>query len=726
MAIVFINDWQAHPDAIIHRTTTNKSFLILAEKYKRMGVRNYHFILALLQPALEGVNPHDPNLSEEIQSMIALECLKNPWYFLREVCRVPPQGGVHPLMFKANRGNIALWWSFFAGVDPFLVQPRQTGKSVAVDMLISYLLYIAANNSRINLLTQRNDLRVSNVERLKEIRDYLPDYLQLRHRDDANNTIEVDCTFRKNTLSTAVAQASKSGAYSIGRGLTAPLAVIDEFPYCENIETTLSVMLMSGIAARDEAKLYGMPFGTIFTTTAGPRNTPSGRYAYGIYSDGFEWDERIVFDMGSSLELRALMNASTRQSAKLVMNITMSHTQLGYSDEWMMDKIRETAAKGENADRDLFNKWTDGDTAAPLSGDLLERISASEREPEYIEMHPNNYMLKWYIPQSEIASTMHNNCTVAGIDTSDAVGRDYITMVIMDEQTLETYATFAVNETNIIRFSDWICKLASKYESMTLIPERKSSGVTLIDSLLIHMPLNGMDPFRRIYNTIVDESNKYKDEYREMMGNFNRRTDSYYDKMKKYFGYSTSGSGNHSRDNLYDVLQAAARLGGDKCYDKKLIKEINGLETRNNRIDHAVGGHDDTVVSWLLVVWLLSQSKNLGFYGINKPLRKAKEYKPGAKEKEVITVVDMYMEDMQERLRDQIEDVLELLRTEKNEVLIRRYEFRLRSMESQLESGIEGAFSLDELIKEATAQRQQSMRSKQKHYSPGGYAIGYF
>lgn len=727
MAVYFIDDWRKYPNAVVHRTTKNTSFLKLAEKYKKMGIKNYYFHLVLLQPELAEVDPFDESLSDEVKTKIALECLSNPWYFLREVARVPPQGSAFPSPFRANRGNIALWWSFFVHIDPCLIQPRQTGKSVSVDELITYLLYIAATNSRINLLTKDAGLRASNVERLKEMRDYLPDYMQLRHKKDSDNTMEVECFIRKNTLSTAVSQASKSGAYNIGRGLTAPLAVIDEGPYCRNIETTLSVMLMSGNAARDEAKKHGMPYGTIFTTTAGPKNTPEGRYMYDLIHNGYAWNERL-FDTKNEAHLRTVVTTAMRPGSKVLLNITLSHTQLGYSDDWMYEKISEANAKGESADRDLFNRWTDGDTSAPLTGDLLDRITKSLKEPLHIDISNEGYTMRWYIPEHRIEEVMADNCTVMALDMSEAVGRDYMTSVIMDEQTLEVYAVSSVNEANIIRYSNWITKLAEAYPNMILIPERKSSGFTLLDNLFIQMPLAGIDPFKRIYNLIVDDSAKYKEEYREMLTNFARRSDLYYDRMKKYFGFGTSGAGRHSRETLYgETLQAAARLGGDKCYDKKLIDELTGLEIRNGRIDHGSGSHDDTVVAWLLGVWMLTKSKNLSFYGLHKPLRKAKEYRAGVKQKEELSDYDLYEEEYQEKLRYDIEQLLGKLKGEKDDIMIRRYEHRLRSMESQLDHDMGDSLSIDELIREASVQRQQSSRMRQRNSNGmgGGYRLGY-
>ena len=78
---------------IIDVQTRNLSFLQTAKDLKILGIKNNVFFLQLFDPALQGIDPHNPHLPEEIQMRIINECLINPWYFLREVVRIPEQGG---------------------------------------------------------------------------------------------------------------------------------------------------------------------------------------------------------------------------------------------------------------------------------------------------------------------------------------------------------------------------------------------------------------------------------------------------------------------------------------------------------------------------------------------------------------------------------------------------------------------------------------------------------
>ena len=87
---------------------------------------------------------------------------------------------------------------------------------------------------------------------------------------------------------------------------------------------------------------------------------------------------------------------------------------------------------------------------------------------------------------------------------------------------------------------------------------------------------------------------------------------------KRLFGFATSGGGQTSRTELYStVLQNAANRAASIIYDRQLSGQITGLVIRNGRVDHAVGSHDDMVISLLLCHWVLTMGKNLIQYGID-------------------------------------------------------------------------------------------------------------
>ena len=63
----------------LQKTTKNKSFLDMHHYLKSIGIKNNAFMLTLLDPDLEGVDPHDPHLNTYYKQKILREVLSNYW-----------------------------------------------------------------------------------------------------------------------------------------------------------------------------------------------------------------------------------------------------------------------------------------------------------------------------------------------------------------------------------------------------------------------------------------------------------------------------------------------------------------------------------------------------------------------------------------------------------------------------------------------------------------------
>lgn len=674
-----------------------------------MGVKNHAFILALVNPRLIGIDPFSPDLSTEQMMEIALECKINPWFFFREIARAPAIAGSESVPLEANRGNIALFWSFFNHIMITLIQIRQTGKSFSTDTLMTYLLNIICQNTAINLLTKDDVLRRKNIERLKEIATELPRYLQQRTAEDANNGEEITVRRLGNTYTTHVPQMSPKRAYNLGRGLTSPIFHIDEAPFQPNIEIALPAALAATGAAVDRAKAQGTPYGTILTTTAGKKDDKDGRFIFKLLSDSAVWTEKF-FDAENLEALETMIKRNSRGGVVRI-NATFNHQQLGKTDEWLRQKLAESLQTGDDANRDYFNMWTSGSQTNPLPIATLERIANSLREAQYTEISkPHGYIVHWYIPEDEIEWRMNNGKFIMGMDTSEAAGDDDISMVLVDIETLEVVAAGTFNETNLIAFAMWICSFMVKYVNIIANIERRSTGGMLLDYLLLMLPQHGIDPFKRLFNRIVNEYDEQKERYKEICQPMGRRQQDIYVRYKKLFGFATAGSGYASRTELYSTtLQNAAKRGADGVHDKGLIDQITGLITKNGRIDHEDGQHDDLVIGWLLAVWLLTQGKNLSFYGIDVTKVMCNVYALDKKEQEE-TPMAQHTKIEQQRIRERIEQIYNQLSNENDEYICTRLEHELLMLDRQiiLEQG--EVYSVDELIRQASEARMNRKR----------------
>lgn len=449
-------------------------------------------------------------------------------------------------------------------------------------------------------------------------------------------------------------------------------------------------------AARDNAKEANAPYGNIFTTTAGYLSSKSGEFAKKIYDDCLRWSEHF-YDAKNEEDLRELISKNNR-SRKIQILLEFNHRQLGYTDEWLREKIADAMADPISAQADFLNKWIEGSESSPIPRDILKKIRNSALDEVYSEVTTNGYIIRWYVSEAEVNNDLANRFLVIGLDTSDAIGNDDIAMCIRDASTGEVLAAGIYNETNLIVFAEWVAQLLIRFDNCVLVPERKSSGVALIDYLIQILPLHNIDPFSKIFNWVVNDCDG-NSKYREEVVNtpFKRRDPEVYIKYRNQFGYATSSAGRAARDNLYGLtFNANTKYTGHLCRDKMLIDQLSKLIRKNNRIDHRPGEHDDCVIAWSLPYWFLTQAKNKEFYGINNRLV-------------LSTVTDKLIEEeggidaikhknYQNKIRMQIEELLNKLRAEdniyKNVILVNQ----IKALYDEVDTDIKETFNIEKLL----------------------------
>ena len=520
--ILFLNDWKKYPNAVIHYETKNTSFIRLAEIYYKLNVKNCAFHLALLQPELKDIDPHDNNLPLEIKAKVLYECKNNPWYVIREVIKIPVPGSLNPIPFKADRMNIALYWLFFNHITTLVVILRQTGKTTSLMSLVVGLLNFWTTNTSINLLTKSDSLKTETLSKLKAIYEELPDYLNFSTKKDIFNSDEVKLKDLDNSFKGNLSSASPKQAEKVGRGFTSPINIIDEAAFIENISIAMSAMLMSGNAAREYARLNNKPYGTILATTAGDIDDREGRYIYNLANSATLWNESF-YDVEDINELNEIIlkncNISTNKIKSPIVYISFSYRQLGYDDEWLQRKIQENISTPENLARDLFNQWVSGNSQSPIPKQYLNALRENIKEDSISEFYsPYNYLLNWYITPEEIENRINNKINfIIGIDTSDAAGRDDIAFVVRDSSTGEIICTATFNELNLITLADFFVSFLLKYTNSVMIIERRSSASAIIDYMIQKLLYYEINPFTRLYNTIFQNKEQYKEQFEEIM-----------------------------------------------------------------------------------------------------------------------------------------------------------------------------------------------------------------
>lgn len=702
----FLKDYpryNARPDL----TTKNVSFLKTAEVFKNMGIKNCYFHLQLNNPALVGVDPHDPNLTDDQRLMVLQEMSENFWYFLREVCRL--SGGVQ---FRGNRANISFAWCWLNHLTSILIMPRQQGKTVTAQVISFWLTYISGRAYTTHLITLKDDNRQQFVDAVKGIRSSIPSWMtNVIYRDkDAGNSLSYAAFGEKskNKLVISVPQIGKEAACNVGRGLTTESRFFDEPSYIKWMEAILNGAGPSTLTARENARKKKWVYGTGFITTPASKLTESGLYMYTMLMNATEWRESY-FDTFSETHLykQMIKNSNEPGVTSPTVGMVYNYLQLGKNKDWVKRTIDELKMSKSEAKIDLLLMWDEDGKDRLFSDDVREAINEAKRGIEWSQLIGNTDLyFDWFIPQTEyvdILAGRSNTHYLIGVDTSAAQGRDACTVVIRDIRTGYVIGCGRYQRAFLTDVGIVIQTLLQEMNNSTLIIER-NYATHMIDQLLVSLPSLGIDPFKRIFNQIFQAPEKYSREYSEIKARgFNGADDRFYLKYKQHFGFMTTPE---SRRQLYDGLEPAVSITGEGIRYTKLIDELIGLKVINGRIDHDSKGHDDLVIAWLLSFWFIKHAQNKNEYNIPPGigLVDAKLLRFGERKTEVI---DELAERREKLYRAKIQEITDKLMDCDNDIIAARYEQVLDKLHSVMPAEAKRTITIDDIKRQASEARKK-------------------
>jgi len=561
-------------------------------------------MLVLTQPELKGIDPHSKDLDTETKQKIVYECKVNPWYFFREVMRIGASGG-DLLHFQLNRANLALIWLFLTDTNLFLTMPRQIGKTIGTLSIVLWSMYVAGENINIGLFAKGNALRQENVDRLKELRNNLPKYMYLAgpaYNTDNQEGLE----YKKlhNKYLTFVAIGDKRNSAAMGRGQSHAFQQWDEFGYFTNNKLAYESAKSATNTAGRQVRAKGIPAANIITTTAGNLASPEGMYAYNIRNGCVRYTEKL-FDCKNVEELKDLiLNNGTSN----MVYIEFSYKQLGKDDVWFREVT--TGLSQDIIDCDFLNKWSYGGKDSVIPKELLDKLSTFALEPVYNEIN-NKLLLRWYLPEPIVSSQQFKNTPfIIAADTSDNVGSDFTTIVVINPYDMAVVMTAKCNSVNLTYVSKLLIHLLTRFPRAVLIPERNKNGAIVLDAIIYHFTVDkvdmSFDPFKRLFNTYVQNYSSTTPKLSTL--DLNSGT------VRKSFGFNTTVG---SRESLYgSVLMTTVNRNYMRIFDPTIIDEIKGLTMDSGRVDHSNGNHDDMLVAYLIACWFVMYGRNHNMYGI--------------------------------------------------------------------------------------------------------------
>lgn len=571
--------------------TKNKSFLEMHYYLKARGIKNNKFHLLLYDRDLANVDPYDLSLPTYMKQKIFLECQRNFWYYVREVVRVQSQGGPY-VMYKLDRGNLALNFCFTLNLNIYEEQPRQTGKTVGTNVWFSWVYNFGSRNANMIFLNKKHDDAKRNLNDLKNIIKALPSYLRFDQafgidgkKLKATNTVQyLQHKINFNKIEALPMARNRTSAISLLRGRTVTNCWIDESAFFQYLEESLQNGMPALTTAFRNCKQNGAPHGLCLTSTPGFLTTEEGQYMFDLKNKMTPFSE-LWYDF-SLQKLTETLNANEKS---IFVYIKTTYQQLGLSEDWLKERIKEQNQKWTDIRREYLLEWATSSENCPFTQDELKNVERFVRNP-IKQVYISNFLFNIY---SEISP---KDKTLIGVDVAAGYSKDSSAISVTDSATTKLVADFNCNYINPVDLGNVLYTLVLNYLPNSLVTiERNSVGTGTLAQLMKSRIRNNL--YYEIKERVIEErlgfgtkSNKRK-------------------QVTKVYGVDNS---KEVRERLMDLLTDRVRDHYDKFVSPQLLEELKNLEIKKTgRIDHSANSHDDGIFSYLYSIYPLYYGKNV-------------------------------------------------------------------------------------------------------------------
>lgn len=636
--------------------TKNTSFLEVHRYLRDIGVKNNKFFLVLLDPDLMNVDPRDPRLNTYMKQKVLMECMRNYWYFLREIVQIPEQGGSANggTPYKLHRGNLALNFCLVFNFNCFVEFPRQCGKSIRCVIRLLWVFLFGTTNSEIMFINKKHDDAKLNLSRLKSIREALPTYLQMANefgRDGkklkAKSNVEtLEHPTNGNRIKTLPSARNKITANQLGRGCTQPLQWYDEYAFMPYNKIVYLSATPAFKKASMNAKGNGAPYGIIISTTPGDLTTEEGLDAYYLKESSTNFSE-TWYDK-SLANLNELLSKNTESS---FVYIRFTYQQLGQSEEYFKSACVDLRKEWSTIRREILLQWSKSSDNSPFSKEDLNIVKSLIKEPIRTIELCGFYTLNIYEPLNP------RNPPLVGVDVSGGFKRDSSAITIVDSGTTRVCADLNCNYINTIDLARVIYELVTRYINNAVVNIERNGGF-------------GASVIAKLMDTSIKKNLYYEIKDRVVEERYNGMRSAKKTQKTKVYGLDSTKD---TREKLMDILRQRMEYHKDKFISPIIFSELETLEVKKSgRVEHTSTGHDDQIFSYLLALYIWYEGSDLmENWGIQKKSIKTDQDVAEAivdleeKYKDIPLELDRMNNDIEED-PSQLEQQLEYLESDKS------------------------------------------------------------
>ena len=340
-----------------------------------------------------------------------------------------------------------------------------------------------------------------------------------------------------------------------------------------------------------------------------------GQEAQEILDKTCPWTEQI-YDW-SDAQIEEYIEAQGKDCNK-ILYIEYQYYQIGLTQKW----LQEISAKiGDPlvVRREVLLQRLHGSSLSPFPQEDIEYIVETQQKPI-----DTLWLLDYY--KFDVYKALNRNTPyIIGVDCSTGTDGDNNAITILDPYTVEPVAEFECSYIGEKKYVKLLTELILKHlPKSVLCIERNSVGDAIIDFLLD-------SPVR---------NNLYFDKDRDLQEEKMRDNQTIESMLKKeahkktYYGVWT---GKDSREDMMSILARHVNEFKEKFITNNIIRDLSRLiRKQNGRVESGPGMHDDSIMSYLMALYVYYHGNNLIAFGIVKGMRSTDPQNKGLKRSEDI------------------------------------------------------------------------------------------
>lgn len=307
-----------------------------------------------------------------------------------------------------------------------------------------------------------------------------------------------------------------------------------------------------------------------------------------------EWTEEI-YDWSPA----KIYEYTHQQNKTGIVYIEYSYLQIGLTREWFRN-ISNQINDPLVVRREILLQRLRGSSLSPYDREDIETIIDMCKKPI------GHIMLNEYYKMNLYSKLNRAIPYIVGVDCSTGNDNDNNAISVVDPYTLELCAEFECSYVGEPEFEACIFELVKKHIPRAIVCiERNSVG----DSTIAHL-LNTAIAGRIYYDKfekLAEDNMKDLQTIEDMLKAKARK--------KSYYGVFTEGK---SRDAMFSILANHIKNYKDKFIGQNVTRDISKLIRKaSGKIEAGPGFHDDSVMSYLISLYVYYHGNNLEIFGFN-------------------------------------------------------------------------------------------------------------